>query len=112
MATAGGFTFTAAVRVIDRVHSYAANFRASAHPARASGFTEADVFVFLVSDLSDRRHTNYWHASDFARRHSELRHIAFFSNDLRESASRANELSAFCPVAIQYYEPAFQAEYF
>src|SRR5688500_18329819 len=33
VAAAGGFTFTAAVRVIDRVHRDAADLRTLAHPA-------------------------------------------------------------------------------
>ena len=95
VTSARSFTFTAAVRVIDRVHRYTANFRAPAHPAAASRFTQADVLVLGVSDLSDRRHADDRNLSDFARGHSQLCIIAFFSNDLCKAAGRTDHLAAF-----------------
>src|SRR5215469_13347980 len=46
---------TAAVRVIYRVHGYAANRRTNALPARASSLAESLILVVHVADLSDRR---------------------------------------------------------
>src|SRR5579863_7283221 len=48
--------FAAAVRVIDRIHRYAAHRRPAAVPARAAGLSIGHVFVVEVSDLADGRH--------------------------------------------------------
>ncbi len=82
MATAGGFAFAAAVRVVNRIHYNAANFRSSSYPACSSGFSQTDVFVFDISDLSDGCRADNRNFANFARRHTHLRVIAFFGDEL------------------------------
>src|SRR5687767_5169410 len=78
IAAARGFSFTAAVRVIDRIHRDAAYMRSNSLPARATRFAERNVFVLDVADLSDSRATLDRHAPNFARRHAQLRVQTFF----------------------------------
>src|SRR5580658_417915 len=52
MASAAGLAFTAAVRVIHRVHRNAAVVRTLPHPALASRLAQADVFVFHIAHLA------------------------------------------------------------
>src|SRR5262245_45610981 len=56
MATARGLAFTAAVRVVHRIHRHTAVVRTLAHPALAAGLADRDVLVVEVADLADRRH--------------------------------------------------------
>src|SRR6185503_17789005 len=49
---AGRFAFTAAMRVIDRVHRNAAIVRAPAEPAASACFAERNVFVIAVADYA------------------------------------------------------------
>jgi hypothetical protein len=65
MTPAGGFPFATTVRVIDRIHSDTANFWPLAHPTISARFTERNIFMLGVTNLSDRRITNYWNASNF-----------------------------------------------
>src|SRR5579885_901045 len=95
ITTAGCITFTAAVRMIHGVHRNAANVRTNSTPSRASGFTERDVFVLDIANLTNRRHTVDDHATNFARRQAQLRVIAFLRNQLGRRTGAANHLSAF-----------------
>src|ERR1700691_5563404 len=54
MTSAGGFAFTAAMRMVDRVHRNAAVMRTLSHPARASRLAPGNVFVVRVPNLSNR----------------------------------------------------------
>ncbi len=82
------------MRVIDRVHRHAANRRAFAHPATASGFTQRYVFVLGVSDLADCRHAVDRDEPDFTGRQAKLRGVAFLGDELREAAGAAGHLAA------------------
>src|SRR4030081_2337438 len=53
MPSARSLAFTAAVRMVDRVHGNAAVMRTLSHPARASRFAPGHVFVIRVTDLAD-----------------------------------------------------------
>src|SRR3954470_18103374 len=55
MTAAGCLAFTAAERVIDRVHRDAAHVRPLAEPAAPAGLADRDVLVIDVADLTDRR---------------------------------------------------------
>src|SRR5688572_10524078 len=66
VASAGRLSFTAAMRVIDRVHRNSAYFRALAFPAVATRFSERYVLVLGVSNLSDGCVANHRHLSNFA----------------------------------------------
>src|SRR6185437_3685388 len=56
MPSARGFALTAAVRMVDRVHGYAAIHRLLAQPDISSGLADGHVFVVHIADLPDRRH--------------------------------------------------------
>src|ERR1019366_4129274 len=58
--------FTTTVRVIHRIHSHTTVGRTLPEPARLSSFTEGDVLVVEVADLSDGRHAIQAKLSDFA----------------------------------------------
>jgi hypothetical protein len=51
MAAAGRLAFTAAERVIDRVHRDAAHVRPLTHPAAPARFADRHVLVIDVADL-------------------------------------------------------------
>src|SRR5215472_3410554 len=68
MAPAGGLSFAAAMRMVDRVHRNTAVMRALAHPARPAGLTDRHVLVIDVANLSDRRQTIEQHLARLARR--------------------------------------------
>ncbi len=95
MASTRGFTFTTAMRVIDRIHHDTANFRSRAHPARTSGFTKRNILIFLFPTCPTVAIANHRNLANLTGRHSQLRIIAFFCNDLRKSAGRSNKLSTF-----------------
>src|SRR5208282_5030480 len=86
--------FTTAVRVIDRVHSHAANGWLDTAPARAACFAEGFVFVVEVANLANRRHALQRKLANFAGRQFDQRNVAFFAQELRRAACRANHLSA------------------
>src|SRR4029077_1080710 len=52
---ARGLAFTAAERVVHRVHRHAAHVRPLAQPAAAPGLADRHVLVVDVADLADRR---------------------------------------------------------
>src|ERR1700677_4977428 len=56
MTAAGGLTFTAAVRVIHRVHGYATVAGTNALPAIASGLADGDILVIGIANLAHCRH--------------------------------------------------------
>jgi hypothetical protein len=56
MPAAGGLAFAAAHRMINRVHYNTAIMRLFPQPPRSSGFADTDIFVLIVSNLSDGRH--------------------------------------------------------
>src|SRR5262249_61835758 len=68
MASAGSFAFTAAVRMVHRVHGYAAVHRLLAQPDVASRFADVHVLVLHVADLADRGHAIDQHFASLARR--------------------------------------------
>src|SRR6185437_6195593 len=65
ITTTGSFSFTATMRVIDRIHGHAAHVWANALPTGASGLTKRNVLVLDVANLPNRRPANQRHASHF-----------------------------------------------
>src|ERR1700710_13196 len=53
MTAAGGAAFTAAVRMVDRVHGDAAVVRLAAEPAIATGLADRDIHVVRIGDRAD-----------------------------------------------------------
>lgn len=72
MTTAGSAAFTAAVRVIDRVHGNAAADRSDTQPTRTAGFAERSVLVIRVGNSADRSQTLFAYDSQFARAELQL----------------------------------------
>ena len=56
MTSAGSFSFAAAVWMVNRIHRDSAIDGTPSQPAIAAGFSDGDVFVIEIADLSDRRH--------------------------------------------------------
>src|SRR5579862_840057 len=77
MTTAAGFALAAAVRVIDRIHRYAAVMRHLTHPAFTSRLTQAHVFVLDVTHLAHGCNAFDQHLAHLARWKLQLRIIAF-----------------------------------
>src|SRR6185436_3849048 len=92
---AGGFTFAAAVRMINRIHRDAAHLWPASLPSRASGLAQRNIAVLDVTDLSYGRVAIYVDAANLTARQSKLRPVAFLGHKLRRSARRANHLRAF-----------------
>src|SRR3954471_5087918 len=88
------FTFTAAMRVIYRVHSDTAHGRPDAAPAHCTGFTDRTQAVFFVANLADRRTAIDVHFANFARTQTQLRVFAFARQQLDCTAGCARELRA------------------
>src|ERR1700722_13106920 len=87
--------YAAAVRIVDRVHRDAAHRRTLAEMALAAGFADHFVLVIEVAELTDGRAANHLNLAHFARRHADLRVLAFFGHQLRRRSGRAHELAAF-----------------
>src|SRR4029077_21161001 len=71
IAPAGSLALSATMRVIYRVHRYTTLVRAQAFPARASGFSQGNVFMLNIADLSHRCTANERHTSHFSGRHTQ-----------------------------------------
>ncbi len=69
-ATTGlGLTFTTTVRVVDRVHTHAADGRTNAEPAGTAGFTGHFIHVLGIADLADRAVAVIVETTDFSGGH-------------------------------------------
>ena len=71
--------FTAAVRVVHRVHRHAAHRRTLAVPPRASRLAVRHVLVVQIAELADRGHAIHAELPHFARRQLHQRDVAFFA---------------------------------
>src|SRR5581483_8423188 len=83
VTAAGSFSFTAAVWMIDRVHSHATVMRRLAQPASPPRFAERDILVIEIANLPDCGHALDRNTPDFARRQFQQRQAAFLRNQLR-----------------------------
>src|SRR5208337_59014 len=95
MASTGSLAFTAAMRMVHRVHRNAAVVRTLPDPARASRLAPGNVFVVGVSHLSNRGQAVQQHLASFAGRQFHQSVVAFFGNQLRRTARRTHHLRAF-----------------
>src|SRR5690606_955779 len=95
VATAGGAALAASVRVIDRVHSYTANRRPYATPARGPRFTEGTQGVRGVAHLTASGLAIRVPAPYLAGPQPERRVTALARDDLHRGTSTAGQLSAF-----------------
>src|SRR5687767_2351390 len=86
MTAARRLAFTAAERVIHRVHRHAAHVWTLAQPAAATGLADRHVLVIDVADLADRRQAVLIDLADLARRHLHRHVVAFLGHDLHAGA--------------------------
>ena len=94
VAAARGLAFTAAERVVDRVHRDAAHVRPLPEPAAAAGLADRHVLVIEVADLADRREALDVDLADLARRHLDRRVLAFLGHHLHARSGAARDLAA------------------
>ena len=87
MTATRALSFTAAVRVIDRIHRNTSVGGANPHPAIATRLTNLDILVISVGKLSNRRVATSMKQADFTARHLHLAILAFFRHQLRVIAS-------------------------
>src|SRR5688572_12348173 len=89
VTAARGTAFAAAQRVIDRVHSHAADMRALAQPARTACFAGALVHVVRVGHGTDRGDAFLTHDAQLARRQLDLGIALITANQLPVGAGSA-----------------------
>ena len=102
--------FTAAVRVIHRVHGHAANGRLHAAPPRSACLAEGFVFVIEVADLANGGHALNRELANFAGGQLHQRDIVFLAEQLRRAASRAHYLPAASRIQFQVVHHACREE--
>src|SRR5512140_521298 len=94
VAAARGAAFTAAHRVIHRVHRDAAVVRPPAEPAAAAGLADHDVFMLEIADLSHRAVALLVEDPHLARRELHLRVLPFLGDELAGRSGAAADLAA------------------
>src|SRR5262249_28336366 len=78
--------FTAAVRVIHRVHRHAAHRRTPSVPARAARLSVGHILMIQIAELANRGHTIHAEFSYFPVRQLDQRKITLFAQQLRGTA--------------------------
>ena len=89
------FTFTTTVRMVAWVHNRTANGRSPAHMTFSAGFTDADIFVVDIADLSNGSNAVYRNISQLTGRQTNQRVSAFFCHQLCHVTCCTNQLCAF-----------------
>src|SRR5512133_4216999 len=84
----------AAMRVVHRVHHFAAHLRAATRPARRAGLARRLQLVLGVADLTDRRQAVAVHEAHFGGGHAQRHVFAFLRDDLHRRPGRARHLAA------------------
>src|SRR5262249_11879031 len=79
---ARGATPAAAVRMVDRIHRYAAIVRHAPHPALASGLADRNVHIVGVRHRADRRHAAAMHHALLGRVEAQDDVFAVAADDL------------------------------
>src|SRR5215813_9546610 len=92
--TARGAPFAAAVRMVDRIHRYAAIVRHAPHPALASGLADRNVHIVRVRHRPDGRHAAAVHHALLGRVEAQDDVFAVAADDLGIGAGRARDLPA------------------
>jgi hypothetical protein len=72
MTATRGFTFSTAVRMINRVHHHTTDLRTTSQPTSPSGFPQHDVAMFDIPNLAQGRHTLNGNFPYFTRRKTQL----------------------------------------
>ncbi|MPN13194.1 hypothetical protein SDC9_160514 [bioreactor metagenome] len=80
--------------MVVRIHDRTADSWSPAHVALTTGFTDFNVFMVHIADLSDCRHTICRHVTEFAGGQTNEGIAAFFSHQLCGIACCTCELTA------------------
>ena len=94
VVTNRGAAFATAVRVIAGVHNHTANRRTHAHVALSSCFTDRNVLMIEIADLTDRSAAENRNHANLAAGQANLREPVFLSHQLRRIACGTNHLAA------------------
>src|SRR4029077_590193 len=97
---ARGAAFTAAKRVIDRVHGYAAVVRAPAQPAGAAGLADRNVHVIGVRHRADGATATAVHQPLLARVQADDDVVLVAADDLGVGAGGARQLTALADLQL------------
>src|SRR3989344_4965691 len=87
-------TFSATIRVVNRVHGRASDFGSFAEPPGSSGFTQEYKLVFLVGKLADGSKALFGNHPDFRRRHDQLNIARLFGQDGCAASGRPDRNAA------------------
>src|SRR6202048_3912188 len=93
--------FSSAVRMIHRVHGHAAHGGLDAAPPGASGLAKRFILMVKVANLANRGHAIDGKLANFAAGHLHQREVAFFAEQLRRAACRANRLPTASRVQLE-----------
>src|ERR1700722_3122321 len=89
-----GLAFSAAVRVIHRVHRQAAHRRTHAPPANRTGLAVLAQVVLIVAELTERRAAIDVHLACLTGLEAQKRVHAFTRSVLRRAAGATRQLAA------------------
>src|SRR5579885_2640468 len=85
--------FTAAMRVVHRIHGHASHRRPLAMPTRPPSIAVGNVFVVQIADLADGGHAIDAKAPHFTGRQLYQRQIAFLAQQLRRNEPRSRSFA-------------------
>src|SRR5437773_5764934 len=94
VAPPGGLAFTAAMRMVDRIHRDPAHSRPDPEPPAASGFPDRLILMVEVTHLTDGRIAFQMNHSRLARRKFDLSVAGLLGEKLRRHSRGASQLSA------------------
>src|SRR6185437_12051880 len=100
VAAARGAAFTAAMRVIDRIHRNAAVVRTAAHPALAAGLADRDVHVIGVRHCTDGGAAAAVHQALLARVQAQNDVVLVAADELGVGTGGARELAALADLGL------------
>ncbi len=89
-----GASFTATMRMVDRIHGHSTNGWASSHPACTASLADLDIFVVDIADLAHSRPTILMDLANFTRRQAHLSVFTLFGNQLARRTAGPDKLPA------------------
>src|SRR4051794_39614270 len=95
MTTGCSFTFTATVRVIDRIHNNTANGRTNAAPTHRASLTDLAQVVLAVAHFTHGCSALDMHTTNFAGTQTDLSVSAFTCHQHDASAGGTRHLRPF-----------------